>query len=67
MAAAIAAAVAAVAVGVETMKVVATADNAVKVADRKIKTPRSAFTVARWRCTLQQIVSPWRPTRTRSQ
>jgi hypothetical protein len=57
----------AVAAAVETTKVVAAADDAVEVADSKIKTQRFAPTVARWRCTLQRIVSPWRPTRTRSQ
>jgi hypothetical protein len=42
-------------------------EGGVKVKDSKIKIQRSAPTVARWRCTLQRFVSPWRPTRTRSQ
>ena len=51
----------------ETMRVAVTVDDAVAVADIEVKTPRSAPTVARWRCTLPQIVSPWKPTRTRNQ
>ncbi len=51
----------------ETMRGVVTADDAVMVADIEIKTQRSAPTVERWRCMLQQIVSPWKPTRTRNQ
>jgi hypothetical protein len=58
---------AAVVAALETTKVAAAVDNAVEVADSEIKTQRSAPTAARWHCMLQQIVSPWRPTRTRSQ
>jgi hypothetical protein len=65
--AAAAAAAVAVAAAVETTKVVAAADDAVKVMDSKIKMQRSAPTAAKWHCMLQRIVSPWRPTRTRSQ
>jgi hypothetical protein len=68
VAVAVAAAVAAAGAPVmETMRVAAMADDAVAVADIEIKTRRSAPTVARWRCTLQQIVSLWKPTRTRNQ
>ena len=55
------------AAAVETTNVAAAADDTVKVADSKIKMQRSAPTAARLRCMLQQIVSAWRPTRTRSQ
>jgi hypothetical protein len=51
----------------ETLRGAVMADDAVAVADIEIKTRRSAPTVERWRCTLQQIVSPWKPTRTRNQ
>ncbi len=65
---AVAAAVAAAGAPVlEAMRGVVTADNVVAVADIEIKTQRSAPTVKRWRCMLQQIVSPWKPTRTRVQ
>ena len=68
VAVAVAAAVAAARAPVmETLRGAVMEDDAVAVADIEIKTRRSAPTVERWRCTLQQIVPPWKPTRTRNQ
>ena len=67
VAAAVAAAAAAGAPVMETMREAVMVDDAVAVAHIEIKTQKSAPTVARWRYTLQQIVSPWKPTRTRNQ
>ncbi len=69
MAAAAAAAAAAVVVAAAaeiTTVVAAAGEDAVEVADSKIKTQRSAPIVARWGYMLQRIVSPWRPTKTKA-
>ncbi len=50
-----------------TTVVAAAGEDAVEAGDSKTKTQRSVLIVARWRYTLQRIVSPWRPTEKTSQ